>query len=376
MRDKNVKKVIIGIIIVFIISLIAIPLSALIVKNMVRGNINNPLFIFDFSKSISIYDMLILYFTIVGIGVTGLLTWAIFAFSHKKEADENDKRRMWIYSDILFLLNQIFKYENNNLSAFIVGDDWKERVSHCHEFLSDVQYFKLMEFYGKCHRLLLYVYGEEAQKASVFSEEILEEVLLPFYRIYKHEINRYEIKDVSVLLNTEYIDILNAIYPIKKDYLPPNDKGHYSDGKDLYRFLKQNGNYKVWNHAGEMLCEASFKEGEIWNGEARVSRYGRLYIGSYHEGKRNGQGIEYDNNGTTKTIIASGKWKDNILLNGEIFSVPANSGGKKSSEVSYVRINANDKTSKVFIENVADFDVNDGILNNPKNEREGKKNGY
>ena len=362
MRKNNTKKVILGIIAMLFVSVLAIPVSAFIVRLFISENINNPLFIFDLAETISIYDMLFLYFTIFSTGVMGLLTWAIFAFTQKKELDESNQKRMWIYSEILFLLNQIFQHRQKHLAAFIVRDDWMAHVCCCHELLSNEQYSKLLEFYGKCDKLMVATCEEEKSEKNRLAEEILNEILLPFYSIYKGSIgiDEGDIEDVSILLCSDYVDILNEIYPREKKLLFLNDHGKYTNGKKLYSFNKQNETYMVWGNRGAKLCEATIKNRQICTGFAMSGRY----VGSFVEGKKDGYGMEtYEYHGLNINPISKGTWKDGHLLNGEMLHFPSGIPGKKVKEVY-----PEDRSYQS--EEIADYDVTDGMLGNEKNTRQ------
>jgi len=62
---KKHKKVIVGIVFIFIVSMMIIPISALVIRSTINGNDAAPLFLFDLSKTVLIYDILFLYYTIV-----------------------------------------------------------------------------------------------------------------------------------------------------------------------------------------------------------------------------------------------------------------------------------------------------------------------
>jgi len=375
---KNTKIVIIGIVAIFIVSMMIIPISALVIRSTISGNAT-PLFIFDLSKTVSIYDILFLYYTVVGIGVMGLLTWAIFAFSQKKDIDENDKRRMWIYSEFLFLVNQVFQYQEKQLSAFTVSNDWMERITLCHEFLSKSQYSKLLEFYGKCFRLMTMTYAGDSIEA--LSEEIFDEVLQPFYKYYKYDIGNYNIADASIILSPEYIAILNAIYPNKKNNLSTSEHGQYDNGKDLYKIDIMNMKYSLWSSNGDLLCEATFVDGTIYDGYAILSyAYKSKYKGFIKDGFKSGKGVVYNEKGFP---IMEGEWKGGWLLNGEIRSVLVPSTDKSIRDVYSVSISeVKEEDAKRKVKNsvslveVADYEVKDGVLCNENNIRVGNRSLY
>jgi len=358
MGKNNTKKVILWVVLIFIFSILIIPASALVVSSLISDNNNNPLFIFNLTETISIYDMLLLYFTIVTMGVTALLTWAIFAFSQKKEHDEGNKKRMWIYSEILFLLNQIFQHRRKNLSAFTLNNDWMAHVCYCHEFLSYEQYSKLLEFYGKCDRLMVATYASQNTKS--LAEDILADVLLPFYTVYNDFINTDYISDISILLHSDYIDILNAIYPSKKNILSFNNHAKYNNGKNIYKFNEHKLVYTVWNSDGLRLCEATFKGSQIWTGYAEYNITGcALYKGYFVDGKKDGLGIEqFQPYRLGTTSQREGIWKDDYLLNGKIQDFPAGNNGK----------NVKDVMPDLYSQNtiIAEYDVINGILCNEK----------
>jgi len=364
MGKNNTKTVILGLIAIFISSIIIIPVSALVVRGLISDNNRIALFIFDLTATVSMYDMLSLYFTIVAIGVTGLLTWAIFAFSQKKELDESNKKRMWIYSEILFLLNQVFQHQKKGLSAFTISNDWMAHVCYCHEFLSNEQYSKLLEFYGKCNRLMAATYENNRSNIDSLAENILNDTLMPFYTIYKYEIGSHNVAEASTLLRSDYIDILNAIYPNKRNILPLNYCGKYNNGNDLYSYDKHTEIYKVWSYDGTKPCEATFKDWQIWTGHACLNYYtGIIYTGSFVEGKKNGNGIEvHSSYHLSDNPVKEGIWQDDQLLSGEVRNFPLGNSGKNVKDV------------KLEIEysrniNIADYDVIDGILGEEKNAR-------
>ena len=373
MRKNNAKTVLIGIIVILFISAIIIPIFAYIIKFMIIDNYANAPFLFDMTKTISIYDMLLLYFTIVSIGVMGLLTWAIFTFSQKKENDENENKRASLCSEIQFLINQIFHHQNKWLTAFTIRNDWQERICLCHDILNKEQYSKLMEFYGKCNRLLSLIYNApHDNRKHEIAEEILDEILLPFYRIYKYDISKKNISDATILISQEYIDILNNINPHDIKEIPHNEYGETDSRQKVYKFDKQKNTYEVWDINGKLLCKASIKNGVIWNGYAICynRNHSKKYDGNYVSGKKNGQGKEYYRN--VDFAVKDGYWENDCLINGEMKSVPIGSTGKKVNEVNHIIVEDSPKNiTYVNWKEVADYEVIDGILCNEKNKREG-----
>lgn len=138
--------------------------------------------------------------------------------------------------------------------------------------------------------------AEQPKEGIITDREKLLEVflsmMLPFYPVYYREMNtvRY-----SALLDFSTLDIFHQL--TGKRYRVGYKNRHKSGAM---AFERNKNIYKVFDENNQMLCDASFKDGRVWDGyamikdrEASSHEWEVVSKGFYQEGEFTGSTISY-----------------------------------------------------------------------------------
>jgi hypothetical protein len=158
--------------------------------------------------------------------------------------------------------------------------------------------------------------------AKISVDRLIRFITIPVYPMYHFYMKN--LKSIYDVMSKGAIQIFNLLSDNEKPFL--NGIRYNSMGNKLFECSPDN-RYKVYDTTENVICDATFDDNGIIEGIAKIFNEDSFleFEGSFLEGKRCGQGIEYLSNGGKGK---DGEWQDDQLINGIIYDVKLDSLGK------------------------------------------------
>lgn len=199
---------------------------------------------------------------------------------------------------------------NEGIKNFVpISDTQLENLEQIHEMLTDRQYFDLSHLLQK---LKLAVTGSSDAYGWEYADEIGNQYFDKIYIQYGEFMYQMPLQ---FILNEEFVALYNSVAIENQIIYQPE---RILDGKRC--FIHDRSVQKGWDKNGNLLCDGVEGNG-LFTGFCRT----REYIGEYVKSMRHGFGKERSNIIGRKRFECgeyrrTGKWKDNIFIEGIVYS--------------------------------------------------------
>ncbi len=370
---KNWKKIGGGIVLILLAFSLPILLMSMLSSIVKFGTvkINSSEIIIDFLKPIEIGNYLNYYFTILGIEVTGVLTYSVLQTSKQsniltKEINDKEKNRdkekiresaLIIYYDIISKIRNLIVLYNSKefnvnteiINGFNASSDWVKNIANLRDVLTAYELETIFNLYNNFLLLTEFQHtqGDKSEEMNSIVNNLSNKLFItPLLNYLWMDFNGM----TELLLSSKYYIILKKILSVTQnkenrtiDFLQHNnkkikynncefddygniikgvDKCYTSNNNLLYEF--EYNDRKIvkgifYNKHRELIFNCTFNLNTSYS-EGYVTYYykpNRLkYKGNIKNGKYAGTGIVYyDSN--ANSIEFSGIWENNKKKNGE-----------------------------------------------------------
>ncbi len=286
----------------------------------------------DFGNTMTSSDFLALYLALLGIMATIILAYFIYRLerNNEKRAEYEDIRRAkrTINAVLGNGIQRAFDSQRDdeweNFDFIRVTDNHIGMIASIGHLLSKEQFLYLNQIMETLKDIADHEKNGDPGDAANSVEKLMRLITVPVYPIYHYHIRN--LKNTNDVLSKEAVEILNLVdddytnrrfsYGIKYDKF----------GKKMFQSYPEN-RYQVYDESESVICDAYFTGNRLSEGFARIF-YEEAYLefeGSFVNGKRNGQGVEYFFDGRKSK---EGEWLSGELVNGRIYDVQLDMSGE------------------------------------------------
>ncbi len=303
----------------------------------------NPLIYIDSTITASNLDVLNIYFSILGIEIGALLSYAIFRIELNRENEAEESARLYLYQELLTSLDYYFnmKFENITINNDWVRDNLKLTKYVKEDFTLLNEICSLMTHPDKSFGLDDFLYAD-------------------FYNMLRNKLNREDINHVKDVLSDSVISLLNQLNPTKSKI--DNMDVYYKNKEKFYTVTNEDNSkrYTVYNNEGIVIINCTFKNNKIDEGYGVIAESNTKYEGNFVNGKQEGVGKTYFL--STNVLIEDGKYKDGKIVEGMLNEVLCTEDGKVLTPIKHLPKNAIIKDLKE-IRYIANFELKNGEYN-------------
>lgn len=335
----------ISVMIMLILPLILISVLSLIV--IIGAEIGSRLRIgwlaINIKEIVGIGDYISFYIAILGIEITGILSFAILNATQNSNIinEKNSKNLLYlekqrerrelqtiksvVYNDLLIAIEHIRKcYINQVLKKYkydvnfniYLRETWANDIAKLETQLTELEFKLLNELYRELFSMMAV---SNTGKEEDGLKRIMKHISSPIFLEYQYIVSDY-LENPESILNQKYLKLIKILS--NKDLNDSKLIVYFDSGEKFYEVYYQGEvtKAKIFAIDGTVLGEGtiikdSFISGifSIFNGNQFKRYYGELQDGLFH-----GQGTEYFKEGDIKN---RGIWREDKLIEGEMFGI-------------------------------------------------------
>jgi hypothetical protein len=316
-----------------ILPAVLIPITLSIIKYSADKLPNSPItVILSLSEAIPIGEYLSLYLSVLGVIATVVLAYFIYRLERNNEnqAEREEIKRVKRILGVLLEagFQRAFKSQ--------LDDEWEYfdfvRITESHigliasigHLLSEEQFLCLNKIKETLKDIADHEKNGDPGDAKISVERLMQIITVPVYPMYKFYMKN--LRTIFDVINKQTFEILNILSE-KGDVETFSYGIKYDVDSNIMFESSPDNRFKIYDKNGKIICDALFDKTGIVEGTAKLFfEEGYLkFDGSFVDGKRCGQGIEYMHSGRKRR---EGEWKEDQLINGIIYDVMLDEEGE------------------------------------------------